>query len=285
MTPTKDNYFGITVDTSAGLIYSVNARNSLVVVNVAYSALNNARSNPTSPALASGAVVKTIGGFNQPRGVWLDNLNRILVADTANFVIKQVENPLASSPTITVIAGVNQRQGLTVNGAVATSARLFNPFAGWTDTSGNHYIVDFQRCIVQRFTTGGTISNFFGTSGTCGNTPGLLNKPRDISGDNAGNLYVTEFAGGQIRQIPTNGGPSVVLVSGLSEPRGIIFMSSSPLSLVFVDKFRAKRFRVGSPIQDIPVSSVALLNSPQAVCFWTDIFVVANAAAGQIVAF
>jgi DNA-binding beta-propeller fold protein YncE len=56
-----------------------------------------------------------------------------------------------------------------------------------------------------------------------------LNEPTGIAFDNAGNLYVANYAGGTIEKVMPGGNGSVFANSGLNTPFGLAFDSAGNL--------------------------------------------------------
>jgi sugar lactone lactonase YvrE len=74
----------------------------------------------------------------EPSGVAVDAKGNILIADTFNNRIRQVDH---LSGTITTVVGVGTR-GLSGNGARALSAELNNPAGLTQDALGNIVVAD-----------------------------------------------------------------------------------------------------------------------------------------------
>ena len=115
---------------------------------------------------------------------------------------------------ITTVAG-NGTAGFTGDGAAATSAELDAPAGLAFDKAGDIYIADALNNRVRKVAAGtGVITTVAGngTTGTKGHlgdggpaTSGELASPRDVFGDNFGNIYIADQADHIIRMVGTNG--------------------------------------------------------------------------------
>ena len=140
--------------------------------------------------------------LNYPQGVAFDPQNNIYIADALNQRIRKIEVP---GGTITTIAG-NGSGGFSGDDGPATSARLAQPTAVALDTTGNLYIADFINHRIRRVDRAtGIITTFAGGGATQGDggpaNAAILQGPRGITLDGAGNVYVAEQYGLRVRRI------------------------------------------------------------------------------------
>ena len=155
-----------------------------------------------------------------PEGVATDTAGNVYIADTGNYVIRQVTK---TTNKINTIAG-NHTGGFTGDGGPATSAEMNQVFnlavngAGTTVTFADYYN---QR--VRQFTVGGNINTVAGT-GTAGfsgdggaATSANLYYPEGVAVTSAGAIYIGDSAnnrvrkvtGGTINTVAGNGSPTV----------------------------------------------------------------------------
>ena len=156
----------------------------------------------------------------QPSGVATDTAGNLYIADTSNYVIRQVTK---ATNKINTIAG-NHTGGFTGDGGPATSAEMNQVFnlavngAGTTVT-----FADFYNQRVRQFTVGGNINTVAGT-GTAGftgdggaATSADLYYPEGVAVTSAGAIYIGDSAnnrvrkvtGGTINTVAGNGSPTV----------------------------------------------------------------------------
>jgi PKD repeat protein len=157
----------------------------------------------------SGGIITTIAGtgvagysgdggqatsalLNFPHGVTVDAQGNVFIVDTDNHRVRKVD----SAGNITTVAG-NGTAGFAGDGGQATSAELNFPRQVAVDAQENLYIADTDNHRVRKV-SGGIITTFAGTgvagfSGDGGQaTSALLNFPRGVALDAAGNLYISE---------------------------------------------------------------------------------------------
>jgi sugar lactone lactonase YvrE len=126
-----------------------------------------------------------------PDAVTTDNLGNVYVATIGTI------HRIAPDGTVVNLAG-DAAAPLDVYGSTdgtGAAARFNNPLAIAADNKGNLFVADTGNHTVRKITSAGvvtTIAGKAGVSGTMtGNLPGLLNSPRGIVVDGAGNLYVS----------------------------------------------------------------------------------------------
>ncbi|MGA2889000.1 MAG: choice-of-anchor D domain-containing protein [Terracidiphilus sp.] len=149
--------------------------------------------------------------LDRPVGVAYDAAGNLYIADTDNFVIREVN--LAGITT--VVAGTGE-QGCGGDGGPATSALLDSPEGIALDSAGNLYIADSGNHRI-REVTGGVITTIAGT-GTCGYsgdgepaTAAALCLPTAVAVDSAGGIYIADTNNYRIRKIA---GTTISTVAG-----------------------------------------------------------------------
>ncbi len=189
--------------------------------------------------------------LNRPFGVAADASGNVYIADTANNVVRRVskdgvivnvlgssqagggDNQLSAPQSVAVDQGGNLYIADTLNGrirkvsggAVSTvggTDQFFTPTGVAVDASGNVYVADISRNIVRRVAANGNVATVAGT-GTAGyggdNGPAvgaLLNAPRAVAVDGAGNLYIADTGNNRIRRVDTSG--QIATVAGTGVP-------------------------------------------------------------------
>jgi sugar lactone lactonase YvrE len=125
----------------------------------------------------------------KPNAVTTDNAGNVYVA--ANGTIKRI----APDGTVLTLAGDASVERLGSTDGTGAAARFYNPLAIATDNKGNIFVADTGNHTVRKVTSAGVVTTIAGKAGVSGATigalPGLLNSPRGIVIDSAGNLYVS----------------------------------------------------------------------------------------------
>jgi uncharacterized protein (TIGR03437 family) len=238
---------GVTVDGS-GNLYVADSQN-LRIRKVASNSVTSVAGNGTlsysgdnGPALAA--------QLNNPQSVAVDAAGNVYIADTANDAVRMV----AKSGVITNLIGngqagnsntqLNLPQGVAADsagnvyiadtgnarvlkvsaGAVSTLAgsdQFFTPAGIAVDSQGNVYIADLNRNVVRKIGVGGGIATVAGNgnAGFSGDggpaSSALLNSPRAVAVDAAGNVYIADTGNFRIRIVTPNGQISTLAGNGI----------------------------------------------------------------------
>ena len=194
---------GVAVD-GAGNLYIVDSGNHRIrrvdaatgIISTVAGTRTNGFSGDSGPA--------TSAQLNNPAGVAVDGTGNLYIADLDNNRIRRVD---AATGTISTFAG-SGRRGFSGDGGPATSAQLNNPAGVAVDGTGNLYIADLDNNRIRRVDAAtGTISTFAGSgrrgfSGDGGPAiSAMLNSPRGVAVDGAGNLYIADQGNYRIRKV------------------------------------------------------------------------------------
>jgi sugar lactone lactonase YvrE len=143
--------------------------------------------------------------LNHPRGVAVDVVGNLFIADSDNNRIRKV----TPAGIISTIAG-NGTSGFSGDGGLAASAQLDVPVSVAVDAAGYVYIVDNNR--IRKVTPAGIISTIAGnvSYGGFNGDGGLavsaqLNYPEDVAVDGAGNLFIADTFNNRIRKVTPAG--------------------------------------------------------------------------------
>src|SRR5262245_45862351 len=154
--------------------------------------------------------------FFSPRGIALavDGSNvTIYTAEPFNHVVRKI-NPAGM---VSTVAG-NHMQGNSTDGALATQSSLNLPFGVALDTAGNLYIGEggvggagangFSNRVRKVDAVTQELTTVVGTLGMAGASPdgttataALINSPRDIAFDAAGNLYFVDNGNNRVVKV------------------------------------------------------------------------------------
>lgn len=186
--------------------------------------------------------------MNGPRNVAVDDTGNIYIADSLNYVIREV---VASSGVITTVAG-NGVPGYSGDNAAAASGSLSHPKGVAVDPSGNIYIADTGNDVIRKVTaTTGIITTVAGDgrAGYQGDggaaVAARLNSPHDVALDSSGNLFIADSGNSVIREVSTSSGVIITAAGNgidgysgdngaasltmLNNPRGIVADASGDI--------------------------------------------------------
>lgn len=144
-----------------------------------------------------------IARFNHPRGLVLDRIGNLYVADSINSAIRLIT---LDNHTQTVAGGINGTRD-----AVGTLAQFMTPWGITLDQAGNLFVTDSLAQTVRKLSAVGRIaSTLAGSPGVTGSSDGAgavarFNQPTGIAVDAAGTLFLTDTQNHTIRRIGTDG--------------------------------------------------------------------------------
>jgi sugar lactone lactonase YvrE len=205
-------------------------------------------------------IIATSASLNNPKGIALDSLGNIYIADCGNNRIRKIT---VSSGIITTIAGdgTNGYNGDTI---IATSAKLNNPTSIALDSYGNIYIADYYNHRIRKviantgiiYTVAGTgINGFSGDGGLA--TSAKLNYPKGVIIDNQGSIYIADLSNHRIRKVTANTGKiytvagngtagfsgdgSSATLAKLNQPSGIAVDASQNIYIADLNNHRIRK--------------------------------------------
>ncbi len=182
--------------------------------------------------LSGGTIIQTIAGngvccgfsgdgaaatsaqLNQPRGIAVDSLGNVYIADANNNRVRKVD----TSGNINTVAGNGVCCGSSGDGGLATGAQLNNPLGLAADAAGDLYIADSNNQRVRKVNSGGIISTIggagsWGYSGDGGAaTSASLRAAMGLFVDASGNVYVAEQGNNIVRLLTPAGATPVLSV-------------------------------------------------------------------------
>jgi sugar lactone lactonase YvrE len=189
--------------------------------------------NNTIRKISSGAMVTTVAGlalslgstdgtgsaarFNDPRGVAVDSVGNLYVADHYNNTIRKI----SSGGVVTTFAGLAGSSGST--DGTGSAARFYGPDGVAVDSAGNVYVADSYNDTIRKISNGGVVTTVAGLAGSSGSADGTGSAarfyvPAGLTVDSAGNVYVADSSNHTIRKISSGG--VVTTVAGLAGSSG-----------------------------------------------------------------
>lgn len=133
----------------------------------------------------------TAARFHGPKGVAVDSLGNVWVADANNNEIRKI----TPSGVVTTWAGTGSAGSANGSG---TSASFNNPIGIAVDSSGNLYVADYGNNEIREINSSDVVSSFVPASA------GLVG-PYGVAIDSGGNAYVTDSGNQEIRMVTPNG--------------------------------------------------------------------------------
>ncbi len=207
---------GVFVD-SAGNIFIPDTEN--LVIREVVAASGNIETIAGNNALGAGysgdGGPATSAQLNYPNNIFVDGSGDIFIADTDNFVIREV---LADGNIQTNIG--NHTLAYSGDGGSATNSELDTPGGVSVDDAGDIFIADSINSVVREVVTAtGDIQTVAG-SGTAGYTgdggaatSAELNSPEGVFVDSAGNIFIADTNNSVIREVVASSG-NILTVAG-----------------------------------------------------------------------
>ena len=170
----------------------------------------------------------TSAELNYPSGVAIDASDDIFIADTDNFVIRNVTN---SSGIIQTIVG-NNTLAYSGDGQAPTNAELNYPADVSVDTAGDFFIADTVNSVIREVSaTNGIIQTVAGngtecspSTAACGDggpaASAQLDSPYGMFLDASGNIFIADTEDNRIRVVNTGAAP-ITIAGILIQPGNI----------------------------------------------------------------
>jgi len=168
----------------------------------------------------------TSATLNYPGGAVVDGSGDIFIADTDNFVIRQV-----TAGTIQTIIG-NNTLAYSGDGGLAMNGELNSPATVSVDSSGDIFIADSENSAIREVvaatgdiqTVAGSIATCASSTAACGDggpaTSAQLNNPEGVFLDASGNIFIADTEDNRIRVVNTT--TATITVAGIAIPSLII---------------------------------------------------------------
>jgi sugar lactone lactonase YvrE len=215
---------GVAVD-NAGNVYVADTFNSTIrkitLSGVVSTLAGLAGSSGSDDGIASAA------RFRNPRGVAVDRIGNVYVADSENSTIRKI----TPSGLVSTLAGLPGDTG-SADGT-GSAARFALPQGVAVDSGGNVYVADGGAVIsgnhtIRKITPFGVVSTLAGQAGSMGSDDGIgtaarFRNPHGVTVDSADNVYVADTGNDAIRKITPSAVVSTLagLAGGIGSADGI----------------------------------------------------------------
>ena len=177
-------------------------------------------SNGTIRKISTAGVVTTLAGaaglfgstdgtgstarFSSPKGVAVDEVGSVYVADWGNSTIRKV----TSDGTVTTLAGAAGSGGS--NDGTGSGARFYVPEGVAVDSTGNIYVADTGNSTIRKITITVVVTTLAGTAGSTGlidsaGSAARFYRPRGVAVDSTGNVYAADTGNYNVRKITAIG--------------------------------------------------------------------------------
>jgi RHS repeat-associated protein len=260
---------GLAVDGS-GVVYVADAGNDkirMIMPGGVVSTLAGSGSYGTSDGTGSGA------SFYDPRGVAVDAMRNVFVADTGNNTIRKI-TPAGVVTTLAGTAGVTGSADGT-----GSAASFYNPMSVAVDGAGFVYVADTENEIIRKITPAGVVTTLAGTAGEIGGSDGTGSaasffSPSGIAVDSKGAVYVADSSTATIRKITPGGAVTTIggtaFFPGSLDGPGAIARFSYPAGIavangtgnIYVAEQGNNMIRVGVPSSSgLTLTSMGLENA------------------------
>ncbi len=195
---------GVAIDTAGNVFIADSNNNRVRRVNTAGTITTVVGDG--APGYSGDGGAATSASLNGPRGVAVDAAGNLVIADSSNYRIREV-NPAG---IIATVAG-NGWAGHSGDGGAATNASLYYPCGVTVDASGQIFIADAYNSRLRRASPNGLIATVAGngTSSFAGDgaaaTNASLSYPYGVAVDGIGRIFIADSNNNRVRIVTPNG--------------------------------------------------------------------------------
>ena len=201
------NPFGVAVNSAGTFVFVTDQNNQAIRMITVPGGVVTTLAGAPGVSGSNDDPINTNARFNTPKGIAVDQLGNLYVADTGNFTVRKI----GSGGGVSTLAGLAASSGFT--DAIGSAARFsllsgMSPFGGpcgvAVDGGGNVYVTDQGNHLVRKITSLGSVTTLGGLALTSGSADGTgssarFNNPAGVAVDGAGTLYVADTANHTIR--------------------------------------------------------------------------------------
>ena len=199
-----DGPYSVAVDSLGNLFIADLSNNVIREVNHATGVITTVAGNGTAGNTGDGGPATAAEASTRSSGVAVDSEGNILIADTLNAVIREVNH---TTGVITTVAG-DGNFGYSGDGGPATDAMLGRPQGIARDSEGDIFIADPGDQVIRKVNlTSGMITTVagdgnFGGGGDGGPaTDAQLRYPSGVAVDSVGDVFIADYGNSAVREV------------------------------------------------------------------------------------
>jgi hypothetical protein len=202
---------GLAID-SAGNIYVGDTGNSTIRMITPAGVVTTLAGSADGSGSANG--LGSAARFNAPRGVAVDGVGNLYVADLNNNIIRKI---VTATGLVSTFAGTAPGAG-SANG-MSTAAQFSSPTDVAVDSAGNVYVADAGNDEIRMITAQENVTTLAGAAQMQGSADGVSGArffgPHGVAVDSAGNLYIADTGNNTIRKITAAGVTTLAGAAGM----------------------------------------------------------------------
>jgi sugar lactone lactonase YvrE len=230
--------YQITLDSGGNLFIADSSNYRIRKLVISTDSISTVAGNGTATACSNG-VLATSCGFYQPQGIAVDSSGDLFIADTYDYVIREVA---AATGKVKTIAGTLGTPGPPTN-VLATNATFEHVYGLSVDAAGaNVWVADYENFQVRKFAVGGSIVTVSGGGGGCaGETDNIgdgcpaiqasLYYPVSPGVDSAGNVYIADSYNQRVRKVDSTQTINTVAGNGSTNQTTLVNGTSTGITL------------------------------------------------------
>jgi hypothetical protein len=229
----------IALDSSGNLFIADASNYRIRRLVISSDSISTVAGNGTATACTNGVLAANCG-FSSPEGIAVDSSGDLFIADTNDYVVREV---VAATGKVKTVAGTLGSPGFSGDGALATSATIYQVFGLSVDAAGaNVWVADYQDQRIRKFAVGGQINTLAGGGGGCAGqtdnigdgcpaTQASLYYPVSPGVDSAGNVYIADSYNQRVRKVDSTQTINTVAGNGSTTQTTLVNGTSTGITL------------------------------------------------------
>ena len=233
---------GIALDPATGTLYVADTGNHTIRKITLAGEVTTFAGSPGVSGAANGTGMAA--RFASPRGVAVDGIGNVYVADTFNYTIRKI----TPGGVVTTLAGSAGNSGFA--DGTGTAARFHDPWGITVDGNGQIFVADRGNQVIRKITQSGEVSTLAGVPLTTGSqdNPGCARfwYPEGLAVDSNGDLFVADSENGLVRKVNSAGNVTTLgdRKTRFSYPSGITLYSAHQILVTDT----GANLKIGTPL-------------------------------------